>query len=116
MHIAQDTVILLIWILLNFITTDDSNMREISEYLMKLDKTHLLNLGVVLGLSYQRLRGLQDSPTFRNELTLGWILKQDYVTDKGLLPTWRNLVVALRDKQVGQTGLANDIARDKGIK
>ena len=106
---------MILLIFLNF-TTDDSNMREISKYLMKLDKTHLLNLGVVLGLSYQRLKGLQDSLTFRNDLVYGWILKQDYVIEKGLLPTWRNLVVALRDEQVGQTGVANDIARDKGIK
>ena len=82
---------------------------------MQLDKTHLLNLGVVLGLSYQKLKGLQDSPTFQNDLVAGWILKQDYVLTEGLLPTWRNLVIALRDKRVGQMGLANDIARDKGI-
>lgn len=94
---------------------EESDMAEISKYLFKLDKTHLLNLGVVLGLSYLKLQGLQDSPTFMNALVARWILKQDYVIEKGLMPMWRNLVVALKDERVGQTGLASDITRDKRI-
>ena len=90
-------------------------MTEISKYLVKLDKTHLLNLGVVFGLSFLKLQSLQDFPTFQNALVSRWILKQDYVIEKGLRPTWRNLVIGLKDHRVGQTGLAEDIARAKGI-
>ena len=90
-------------------------MAEISKYLIKLDKPHLLNLGMVFGLSFPKLKGLQESPDFMNTLVARWILKQDYVIEKGLRPTWRNLVVGLKDERVGQTGLANDIARDKRI-
>ena len=57
---------------------------------------------------------MEDSKTFLDDVLTAWIRKEDYVEQKGL-PTWETPVRALRHPRIGQTGLANDISRDKNI-
>ena len=65
-------------------------------------------LGLVLGLSYNRLKSIKDSPTFLEDMLAAWLQKVDYVVRAGV-PTWRKLVQALKDPRVGQIGVASDI-------
>ena len=86
---------------------------DISNYLNKLNKAELHNLGMALGLSYTRLTEMKNYPTFCADMVAAWISKLDFVQTRGM-PTWRNLVTALR--KVGQNGIANKIMKDEGIK
>ena len=79
-----------------------------------MDKDGLYNLGRVLGLSFKRVKDMKDSSTFCDDLVNAWLSKVDDVIEKGL-PTWRNLVKALRDHKVGQIRLAEKIAKEKCV-
>ena len=89
-------------------------MIEISTYLGEMEAAKILNLGVVLGLSFINLKNKMKSETFLLDVIHSWLQKEDQVEKKGK-PTWRNLVNALRYKGIGQTGIADQIARDKGL-
>ena len=66
---------------------------------------------MVLGLSHHRMKGMEDSKTFLDDMIAAWLQKVDRVG----VPTWQRLVKALRHKRVGQTGIANEIEKDKLI-
>ena len=55
---------------------------------------------------------MKDSETFLNDVVEAWIQKTDQVIKRGV-PTWQRLVEALKDKTVGQNGIASTIATDK---
>lgn len=55
-----------------------------------------------------------DSTTFLEDIIAAWLREEDGVKEKGE-PTWTVLVNALKHPRVGQTGIANDIAKDKGL-
>ena len=55
---------------------------------------------------------MKDSETFLNDVVEAWIQKTDQVIKRGI-PTWQRLVEALKDKTVGQNGIASTIATDK---
>ena len=95
-----------------FASADDSNHLEIITYLLPLGKTNLCQLGLVLGLTWRKVNTLKNSDTFLNELVNAWLLKEDNVEDRGV-PTWRNLVAALKHVTMGMTGLAREICHDK---
>ena len=82
---------------------------EITDYLFGLDKTHIYHLGVVLGLSQERVKEMKDSETFLDDMITVWLQKVDQVG----VPTWQRLVKALRHKRVGQTDMASEIEKDK---
>ena len=84
-------------------------MIEITDYLLELDKNHTYHLGLVLGLSLQRVKGMKDSENFLDDIIEAWLQKVDQVG----VPTWQRLVEALKHKRVGQTGIANEIKKDK---
>ena len=84
-------------------------------YLHTLDKNQLTNLGLVLGLSLHRVRGLMDSTTFLGDMILTWLSQADQVAARSGVPTWRSLVKALRHELLGQNGIANQIATDKNL-
>ena len=94
--------------------TDQDNHIEITGYLLGLDKTHIYRLGLVLGLSEPRVRGMVDSKTFLDDMVAAWLLKVDQVQKRGA-PSWRRLVEALRDRTVGQNGIA-EIIHDRIVK
>ena len=84
-------------------------MIEITDYLFELDMVTIYHLGLVLGLSHHRMNEMKDSLTFLDDMIAAWLQKVDQVG----IPTWENLVKALRHKRVGQTGIASEIEKDK---
>ena len=88
---------------------------DITDYIWGLDKTQLHHLGMTLGISFKRLNTMRGSDIFCDELVNAWLQKVDNVAKKGL-PSWKTLVTALRNEKLGQTDLANKIARDKNVK
>lgn len=87
-------------------------LADITSYLHQLDKTAIFNLGLVLGLEYNRLKAMTDSPSFLQDMLAGWLQRVDHVLRTGF-PTWTRLVEALRDPRVGQNGFATKIEQDK---
>ena len=47
------------------------------------------------------------------EFYSAWLRKEDQVTEKGD-PSWKVFVNALKHPRVGQSGIADKIAKDKG--
>ena len=88
------------------------NLVDITTYLHSLGRTAVFNLGLILGLDYNRLKPLIDSPDFLADMLAGWLQRVDQVQKAGV-PTWKRLVEALRDPRVGQNGIARNIERDK---
>ena len=88
------------------------DLADITSYLHPLDWTTLFNLGLVLGLDYNRLKAMMDTPTFLLDVLAGWLQGVDHVLSTGV-PTWKRLVEALKDPRVGQNGLASKIEQDK---
>ena len=95
--------------------TDWVNHTEITGYLQGLDKAHIYRLGLVLGLSEPRVRGMEDSKTFLDDMVAAWLQKVDQVQERGA-PTWWRLMEALRDGTLGQNGIARKIIRDRIVK
>ena len=95
-----------------YVYAGTDTLADITHYLHSLDKTAIFNLGLVLGLDYNRLKTMTDSPTFLADMLAGWLLKVDRVVETGP-PTWTRLVEALKDPRVGQTGLADKIKQAK---
>ena len=88
------------------------DLSDITSYLHPLSRTAVFNLGLVLGLHYNRLRPLIDSPEFLTDMLAGWLQRVDQVQTAGV-PTWRRLVEALRDPRLGQNGIASEIEQEK---
>ena len=84
----------------------------ITSYLHPLDRTAVINLGLVLGLDFNRLRTMMDSQTFLQDMLAGWLQRVDRVLQTGA-PTWKRLVEALKDPRVGHNGIASKIKQDK---
>lgn len=93
----------------------EESFLEITDYLQGLDRINIYQLGLVLGLSDGRVRMIQDSKTFLEDVINLWLQKVDQVQEKGA-PSWWRLVDALRNRRIKQNGIANDIAKDKNIK
>jgi len=49
------------------------------------------------------------------DMLAGWLQQMDQVLSTGV-PTWTRLVEALRDKRVGQNGLASKIEEKKQLR
>ena len=89
-------------------------MREITKYLLDLEKNHIYNLGLELGLVQPKLKDMMNSTTFRDDVITAWVRMEDNVIEMGE-PSWEVLASALRQRRVGQTGIARKIERDKGL-
>jgi len=81
------------------------DLKNITLYLHLLSRASAFNLGLILGLSYGRLKDLIDSPGYLTEILAGWLQGLDQVQETGI-PTWGRLVEALRDPRVGHNGVA----------
>ena len=97
-----------------FLDLAENDLLEITDYLLNMEKNHIYHLGLVLGLTQPKLKAMKDCDTFLDNVIAAWLRKEDYVKDKGE-PSWTVLISALKHPRVGQTGIANDIAKDKGI-
>jgi len=92
----------------------DEDFLEITEYLTNMGKTDVYNLGVVLGLSQRKVMTIRGSDTFLDDVITAWLQKEDLVIKRGE-PSWTVLIDALKRRRVGQTGIAHNIAKDKGL-
>jgi len=91
----------------------ESDLLDITEYLLVLEKAHIYSLGLVLGIRQTKLKALRDSDSFLGDVIAAWLRKEDQVTEKGH-PSWTVLVNALKHTRVGQSGIADKIAKDEG--
>lgn len=91
----------------------EMNLLDITNYLLNMEKAHIYNLGLVLGLRQTKLKALKDSDLFLDDVISAWLRKEDQVSEKGE-PSWNVLINALNHARVGQSGIADQIARDKG--
>ena len=91
----------------------ESDLVDITDYLLVMEKAHIYNLGLVLGIRQTKLKALRDSDTFLDDAISAWMRKEDQVTEKGD-PSWTVLINALKHPRVGQLGIADKIAKDKG--
>ena len=99
----------------SFLYPGEDDLVDIMGYLLTLDKSQLSHLGMVLGLSRHRVKGMKDSDSFSEDMISLWLQQADNVAAKSGVPTWRSLVKALRHKLLGQTGIANEIATEKNL-
>ena len=92
----------------------EDDLVDITDYLMELDKSHIYNLGLVLGLARRRVADLRDSCgsslEFLDAVVLHWLQRVDRVGEV----SWLALVTALRHPRLGQTGIAETIATQHG--
>ena len=94
--------------------TVESDLLDITDYLLNLNGTHIYNLGLALGLNQVRLKELKKSDTFLDDVITGWLHEEDDVIKKGT-PTWKTLVEALKHPRVSQNGVARRIAMEKQV-
>ena len=95
------------------VLSDEDNLLDITEYLQNMNKTHIYNLGLVLGLRLSNIKTMMESAYFLDDVIAAWLRKEDQVIEKGA-PSWAVLVKALKHRRVRQTGTADKIAKDKG--
>ena len=94
-----------------FTSIAEKDLVEITDYLLDMEKAQIYNLGLVLGIRHSKLKTMMDSATFCEDVIAAWLRKEDQVSEKGG-PSWTVLVDALKQRRVGQTGIANKIAKD----
>lgn len=111
LHISNSTIQLLTLLLSPTVVKD---VCEITEYLLDLEKKHITLLGLELGLTHPKLKDMEYSTTFREDVITAWVRMEDNVIEKGE-PSWAVLASALRQRRVGQTGIARKIEKDKGL-
>ena len=68
----------------------------------------------MLGLAQPKVKRMMDSTTFLDDVIAAWLRKEDNVKEKGE-PSWTILISALKHRRVSQIGIADDIAKDKGV-
>ena len=85
---------------------------EVTDYLLDFGQTHIHNLGLALGLYHRHLKSMSGSETFLDDMIDAWLQREDQVLKRGM-PTWENLVKALRDRRVNQIGVAEKIETEK---
>ena len=89
------------------------DLADITSYLHQMvDKAPICNLGLDLGIGYNRLKTMMDSPIFLQDVLAAWLKRVDQVQQRGV-PTWNRLVTSLR--RIGQNGIATDIEQDQQI-
>ena len=79
-----------------------------------MEKNADYDLMLVMGLSHHKLKAMMNSDTFLGDVIHAWLQREDQVEEKGT-PSWEVLIRALKHPMVGQTGIANDIAKNKGL-
>ena len=95
-------------------TIGDGDLVDITNYLLPLEKIHIYNLGLVLGISQHKTKAMMDSSTFLDDVIAAWLRREDPVKKNGE-PSWTVLVRALEHPRVGQCGIAQNIRKEKGL-
>ena len=86
----------------------EEDLVDITDYLLPLEKTHVYNLGLVVGISQHKTKAMMDSGTFLDDIIAAWLRREDLVKKKGE-PSWTVLVRALEHPRVGQCGISQNI-------
>ena len=94
-------------------SSGELDLLDITDYLLHMEKAHIYNLGLVLGLRQTKLKAFKDSDSFLDDTISAWLRKEDQVIEKGE-PSWTVLISALKHRRVGQSGIADKIAKDRG--
>ena len=97
---------------ISFTYTATDDHFEVTEYLLDLKEANIHHLGQTLGLDHHHLKSMRDSDTFLDDMIYAWLKKEDLVLKRGV-PTWENLVKALRHRRVNQIGVAEKIETEK---
>ena len=92
----------------------EEDLIDITDYLLPLERMHVYNLGLVLGISQHKTKAMMDSSTFLDDVIATWLRREDQVMKKGE-PSWTVLVRALEHPRVGQCGISQYITKDKGL-
>ena len=92
----------------------EEDLISITDYLLEMEKNHIYNLGLILGLKQTKVKTLKDSDTFLDDVIAAWLRKEDQVR-KNKEPSWTVLINALKHRRVEQRGIADKIALDKGL-
>ena len=92
----------------------EEDLTDITDYLLPLEKIHIYNLGLVLGISQRKAKTIMNSDTFVDDVIAAWLRREDQVKKKGE-PSWTVLVSALEHPRVGQCGISQIIRKDKGL-
>ena len=92
----------------------EEDLIDITDYLLPLEKLHIYNLGLVLGISQHKTKAMMNSDTFLDDVIAAWLRREDQVKKKGE-PSWTVLVRALEHPRVGQCGVSQNIRKDKGL-
>ena len=92
----------------------EEDLTDITDYLLPLEKIHIYNLGLVLGISQHKAKTIMNSDTFVDDVIAAWLRREDQVKKKGE-PSWTVLVSALEHPRVGQCGISHDIGREEKI-
>ena len=92
----------------------EEDLTDITDYLLSLEKIHVYNLGLVLGISQHKTKAMMDSSTFVGNVITAWLRREDQVKKKGE-PSWAVLVRALEHPRVGQCRISQIIRKDKGF-
>ena len=86
---------------------------EVADYLHPLEsKSDIRNLGLALGLHYDRLKAIEKtSDSYLDDVISAWLRREGDVDKKGG-PRWSALVKALRHWRLRQIKIANDIEKN----
>ena len=99
---------------MHFSIPGEEDLVDITNYLLPLEKTHIYNLGLVLGISQRKTKAMMDSSTFLDDVITAWLRREDQVKKKGE-PSWTVLVRALEHPRVRQCGISQNIRKEKGL-
>ena len=92
----------------------EEDLTDITDYLLPMEKTHIYNLGLVLGISQHKTKAMMDSSTFLDDVIAAWLRREDQVKKKGE-PSWTVLVRALEHPRAGQCGISQNIRKEKRL-
>ena len=87
---------------------DYKHHSEVANYLRALPNDEVTHLGLALGLTYRKLKSMQQCP---DDMVDAWLRKEENVLEKSGRPTWTSLVKALRG--IRQEGIAQYIEKIK---
>ena len=88
-----------------------NDLLNVCGYLLNLTAHQIETLGRILGLHDATVTNSQGASVAerRNSIVRAWLLKQDNVKET----SWSALVTALRNKHLGQNGIADTIRRER---
>ena len=99
---------------LYFAIPGEEDLLDITDYLLPLERMHVYNLGLVLGISQHKTKAMMNSDTFLDDVIAAWLRREDQVNKKGE-PSWTVLVRALEHPRVGQCGISQNIRKEKAL-